>query len=86
MHRLHSLRTARRGACEAVAISLEPGGGVAVRSGDAVVRDGVVTSKHDVLAESLRVGKSPPPQAFQVSSYTDNGKAAFEGFARVFGP
>ncbi len=70
---------------EALAIHLDAGGGITVRPGNAVVRDGVVTIKHDVLAESLRVGKSPPPHSFQVSFYTDNGKAAFEGFARFFG-
>ena len=70
---------------ESLAIHLDAGGAITIHPGTAVVRDGVVTIRHDVLADSLRAGRGPPPHSFQVSFYTDNGKAAFEKLARLFG-
>lgn len=40
---------------------------------------------HDLLAESIRTGKNPLPRSYQVTFYTDKGKAAFEHLASYFG-
>lgn len=50
-----------------------------------LVRDGAISIRHDVLAKSMRDGKSPPPNSYQVTFYTEQGKAAFEHLPRYFG-
>lgn len=70
---------------ERLAIYADLEGNLTVRVGETPVRDGLVAINHDLLAESIRTGKNPPPRTYQVTFYTEKGKEAFEHLAPYFG-
>lgn len=70
---------------ETLSVHADADGRISLRQGLSVVRDGAVTIRHDTLAESIRTGKSPGPGSYEVSFYTDRGRAAFEQLSKFFG-
>lgn len=70
---------------EVVTVHADLSGNLVVRRGDTPVRDGAIAIGHDVLAESLRTGKNPPPNRVQTTFFTTKGEAAFRQLAPYFG-
>lgn len=60
-------------------------GALTISEGSSIVRDGSVAISHDVLCRSIKEGVTPPRGSYQVTYYTDKGRAAFEHLAHYFG-
>lgn len=70
---------------ESLAIHVDLDGTMTITEGTSLVRDGSVAISHDLLCHSIQEGVNPPQGSYQVTFYTEKGRAAFEHLARYFG-
>lgn len=70
---------------ENVTIHADKEGNIRVENGVARTRDGDIKIGHDLLANGIQNGRSPPPGSYQVDFYTSKGKTAFNQLKSSFG-
>jgi hypothetical protein len=70
---------------ENVTIRADTQGSIHVSNEVAPSRDGDIEIRHDLLADGIKNGRSPPPGSYQVKFYTAKGKTAFNQVKSSFG-
>ena len=70
---------------EYVTVHADEQGNIQVLRGVAPSRDGDIEIHHDLLADGIQHGKSPPPGSYQVKFYTQKGRTAFNQLKGYFG-
>ena len=70
---------------EYVTIHADQHGNIRVLQGVAPTRDGDIEIHHDLLADGIQNGRSPPPGSYQVKFYTQKGRTAFDQLKGYFG-
>ncbi len=70
---------------EYVTIHADQQGNIQVLQGVAPSRDGDIEIHHDLLADGIENGRSPPPGSYQVKFYTQKGRTAFNQLKGYFG-
>lgn len=69
---------------ESITIRADVQGNVRVTNGIAPTRDGDIKIAHELLADGIQHGRSPPPGAYQVPFYTSKGRTAFSQLKNTF--
>ena len=70
---------------ESITIHADAQGNIGVGAGIAPTRDGDIKIGHDLLADGIQNGRSPPPGSYQVAFYTQKGRTAFNQLKSSFG-
>jgi len=70
---------------EVVTIHTDQQGNIQVLQGVAPSRDGDIEIHHDLLADGIQNGISPPPGSYHVKFDTEKGKTAFDQLKSSFG-
>lgn len=70
---------------ESVTIHADGQGNIRVLKGIAPTRDGNIKIRHDLLANGIQTGRSPPPGSYQVDFYSQRGRTAFNQLKSSFG-
>ena len=70
---------------EVVTIHTDQQGNIQVLQGVAPSRDGDIEIHHDLLADGIQNGISPPPGYYHVKFDTEKGKTAFDQLKSSFG-
>ena len=65
--------------------SLTAGSGAVLALLVAPTGDGDIKIGHDMLADGIQNGRSPPPGSYQVAFYTSKGRTAFGQLKSSFG-
>ncbi len=70
---------------ESITIHADVQGNIKVIDGIAPTRDGDIKIGHDLLADGIQNGRSPPPGSYQVAFYSQKGRTAFNQLKSSFG-
>lgn len=70
---------------ENLTIHADKQGNIRVLKGITPTRDGDIQIGHDLLADGIQNGRSPPPGSYQVAFYTSKGRTAFNQLKSSFG-
>ncbi|HYS74042.1 MAG TPA: hypothetical protein VEO96_08710 [Thermoplasmata archaeon] len=70
---------------ESITIHADTQGNIRVLEGIVPTRDGDIKIGHDLLADGIQKGRSPPPGSYQVGFYTQKGRTAFGQLKSSFG-